>query len=67
MTLADRVEELVAQHGSLRAAGRAVQIDPGYLSRLRSGEKVRPEKAILRRMGLRRLVTYERLTDSVTE
>jgi len=62
MTLQERVKQLVRQHGSLRAAARATQIDPGYLSRLGSGEKVRPLAAMLKRMGLRRIVTYERLT-----
>jgi hypothetical protein len=61
MTLQDRIDELVAQHGSLRAVSRVTEIDVGYLSRLRSGEKVNPEKTKLRRLGLRRVVTFERL------
>ena len=61
MTLQDRIDELVAQHGSLRAVARVTEIDAGYLSRLRTGEKVNPEKDKLRRMGLRRVVTFERL------
>jgi hypothetical protein len=58
MTIQERIDELVAQHGSLRAVGRVTEIDAGYLSRLRSGEKVCPEKDKLRRLGLRRVVTY---------
>ena len=61
MTLQDRIDELVAQHGSLRAITRVTEIDAGYLSRLRTGEKVNPEKDKLRRLGLRRVVTFERL------
>ncbi len=61
MTLQDRIDELVAQHGSLRAVARVTEIDVGYLSRLRNGEKVNPEKDKLRRLGLRRVVTFERL------
>ena len=61
MTLADRINELVAQHGSLRAVERVTEIGVRYLSRLRSGEKVSPEKAKLRRLGLRRVVDYELL------
>ena len=61
MTLQERIDELVAQHGSLRAVARVTEIDAGYLSRLRTGEKVNPEKDKLRRMGLRRVVTFERL------
>ena len=61
MTLQDRIDELVAQHGSLRAVARVTEIDAGYLSRLRSGEKANPEKDKLRRLGLRRVVAYERI------
>ena len=61
MTLQDRISELIARHGSLRAVARVTEIDPGYLSRLHSGEKVNPEKVKLNRLGLRRVVTYELL------
>lgn len=61
MTLQDRIDELVAQHGSLRAVARVTEIDAGYLSRLRTGEKVNPEKDKLRRLGLLRVVTFERI------
>lgn len=61
MTLQERIDQLVQQHGSLRAVARVTEIDAGYLSRLRSGEKARPENAKLRRLGLRRVVTYELL------
>jgi transcriptional regulator with XRE-family HTH domain len=61
LTLAKRIDHLVAKHGSLRAVARVTQIDVGYLSRLRSGEKVNPDKDKLRRLGLRRVVEYESL------
>jgi hypothetical protein len=48
MTLAERIAELIAQHGSLRAAARVLECDPGYLSRLQSGEKDNPEDWLLR-------------------
>lgn len=60
--LQDRITELVAQHGSLRAAARVLEVDAGYLSRLQSGEKDDPGETLLRRMGLRRVVAYERRT-----
>ncbi len=60
MNLPERVAEMVSQHGSLRAAARVLECDPGYLSRLASGEKADPGEALLRRMGLRQIVTYER-------
>ncbi len=59
MTLQERIDALVEQHGSLRAVARVTEIDPGYLWRLRTGEKVNPEADKLRRLGLRRVVTYE--------
>lgn len=60
MTLTERIEELIAKHGSLRAAARVLECDAGYLSRLASGEKDDPGPVLLRRMGLRQVVTYER-------
>lgn len=59
VTLQERINQLVQQHGSLRAVARVTEIDAGYLSRLRSGEKARPESAKLRRLGLRRVIAYE--------
>ena len=59
MTLQDRIDELVAQHGSLRAVARVTEIDVGYLSRLRAYANVNPGKDKLRRLGLRRVVAYE--------
>lgn len=59
MTLQDRIAELAVHHGSLRALARATQIEVGYLSRLYSGKKVRPGKEILRKLGLRAVLTYE--------
>lgn len=61
MTLQERIDHLVQQHGSLRSVARVTEIDVGYLSRLRAGEKVNPEKDKLRRLGLRRVVSYEML------
>ena len=60
-TLPNRIAELTAQHGTLRAAAAVINIDVGYLSRLASGEKVKPGKEFLRRMGLRAFTTYERI------
>lgn len=59
LTPQSRVEELIEQHGGLRAAARAVKIDPGYFCDIRKGRK-NPSPAMLRRMGLRVVVTYER-------
>lgn len=60
-TLAMRIEELDLQHGGLRPAARVLGVDPGYLSRLRSGTKRKPSAKLLRRMGLREVLMYERV------
>ena len=61
VTLQDRIDELVAQHGSLRAVARVTEIDVGYLSRLRAYANVNPGRDKLRRLGLRRGVADELL------
>jgi len=62
MTLKQRIDELITQHGSLRAVGRVLSIDPGYLLRLSTGEKDRPSERTLKKLKLRQIVTinYER-------
>jgi len=60
ITFKQRLDELIEQHGSLRAVGRVLEFDPGYLSRLASGEKSDPGVALLRRMGLREVTSYAR-------
>lgn len=62
MTLPERIAELVTRHGSLRAVARVLECDAGYLSRLASGEKAAPSGKLLKRMGLRQVIGYERLT-----
>ena len=64
MTLADRIAELERQHGGLRPLARILMVDVSYLSRLKSGEKYRPGKMLLRRLGLRSVVTYERTKET---
>lgn len=51
------IDQLVAQHSGLRAAARLLQCDPTYLSRLRAGGKDNPGAALLKKLGLRRVVT----------
>lgn len=52
-----RIDDLVVAHGGLRAAARKVGVDPGYLSRLRSGEKRNPTIETLTALGIRVQVT----------
>ena len=57
--LARRIQELAKQHGSLRAASRVVGIDFAYLSRMQNGQKTEPSDHTLRKLNLKRVVTYE--------
>lgn len=56
--LRSRIQELAKQHGSLRAAARVLDIDHAYLSRLQDGGKTEPSDAVLRKLGLKRVVLY---------
>lgn len=58
-TLADCIDTLIDQHGTLRAVARATRLDVGYLSRLHRGEKDQPSDETLAALGLRRHVMYE--------
>lgn len=62
VTLKLRIEELAERHGSLRAAARVLQVDHVYLWRLKNGEKTEPSERLLKKLGLKRVVTvtYER-------
>lgn len=62
--LQKRIADLVLKHDGLNAAARVLKVDAGYLSRLASGEKDMPGDDLLRKLKLRRIVTYER-TDGV--
>lgn len=62
MTLKERITHLVELFGSLRAAADALEIDVGYLSRLSSGTQANPSADVLKKLDLRKVVTYERLT-----
>lgn len=55
-----RIRELEVQHGGLRAAARVLDCDAAYLLRLRDGEKCNPSTKILRKLGLKKVVTYVR-------
>ena len=56
--LASAIEAAIAQHGGLRPAGRALGIDPSYLSRLQHGEKLNPSDETLAALGLERVTIY---------
>lgn len=60
ISIDQRIADLVAQHGSLRKAGRVVGLTGQYLYRLQVGEKKAPSADTLRKLGLKRIVTYIR-------
>lgn len=57
-TIPLRVKALVKKHGSLRAAARAIRLSAPYLMRLRDGDKKDPSDKVLRKLRLRRVVTF---------
>lgn len=57
-TLSACIDKLKAQHGGLRALGRAAGLDAGYLSRLGSEQKTEPSSMVLAALGIERVVTY---------
>lgn len=64
ISIGQRIADLVAQHGSLRKAGRVVGLTGQYLYRLQVGEKKEPSAATLKKLGLKRVVTYMRVRRS---
>jgi hypothetical protein len=60
VTLPERVEELIARYG-VRGLARRLGVDPGYISRMRTGERHNPVDELLAKLGLRRVVLYERI------
>lgn len=62
LSIQQRVLELEQQHGSLRAAARAIGMNAPYLLRLANGAKVHPSDDTLRKLGLQYKATlYERI------
>ena len=57
VTLPQRIQQLIERHGSLRATGRALRIDPGYLLRLKTCEKYHPSMKTLRKLHLAKAIT----------
>lgn len=56
------VKKLVQTHGGVRPAARVLGINYAYLSRLQSGQKSNPTPEVLRKLGLKRVVFYERIS-----
>ena len=60
-TLQARAKEVIHLFGSVRAAADAIGLDAAYLHRLSIGAKFNPSDRTLSALGLRRIVTYERI------
>ncbi len=58
-TPAERIAELVAKHGSYRAAAKAIGISSPYLHRVASGNKEAGD-GLLKKLGLEKQVRYLR-------
>lgn len=62
MTLKQRIDYLIEnKYNSLRALAADMEIDVGYLAKLRSGMKTRPGKKVLEKLGLKEVTHYELL------
>jgi hypothetical protein len=61
--LMTRVREIIAAHDGLRAAARHLQCDPAYLMRLRDGKKTNPSGDMLKRLGLKKDVSFIRILE----
>ena len=51
------IDAVVEEQGSLRSAARHLKVDPGHLSRVRSGKRD-PGKRLAKQLGLKRVTTY---------
>jgi deoxyinosine 3'endonuclease (endonuclease V) len=60
VTIQERLDELVREHGSMNKVAKVIGVDAGYLSHIYAGTKPGSEAA-LAKIGLRRVITYERL------
>lgn len=58
MSLRERIWTMELEAGSLRAVATKTGVDVGYLSRLKSGEKINPSDDTLSKLGLVRRVGY---------
>lgn len=60
ITIRRRIEELEIYYEGLRRASRVLKIDVGYLHRLKTGKKNNPGAVVLRKLGLKKVIIYQR-------
>jgi hypothetical protein len=58
MDLATAVLIIELRHGGLRQAARATGVDVAYLKRLRDGEKENPSESTLKKLRLKKVISY---------
>lgn len=58
--LQERVRDLVTEHGGLRGAARYIGCDVAYVSRMLDGTRPNPGAPYLEKLGLRKILTWER-------
>lgn len=58
VSLAQRIEQLIQKHGSLLAVQEATGVDVMYMERIQNGEKPRPHKDCVDRLGLKTVIMY---------
>lgn len=65
VTVEQRIEELIEEHGSVNRAAREIGLEPAYLYRLqRQGVAgLRMSDETLQKMGLVRVVTFTRIEE----
>lgn len=61
VTIAEQVKELIRLHGSVRAAGKALNISYAYLHRLGAGHLSNPSNTTLLKLGLVPTAYYVRV------
>lgn len=64
ITLAERIDQFVWRHGSIRKAAKILEVDYSHLWRVKQGKK-NPSDALLFRLGLKKHVHYTVFRDAV--
>lgn len=59
ITIQNRINELVRVYGTLRNVAKVTGINPGNLSRLRSGKQTNIDDITVKALGLKKIVRYE--------
>jgi len=58
VSLPERIKYFVERYGGLRASAAILDIDPGYLSRMRNSVKMNPSDIVLDKLGLERRTMF---------